>query len=80
MPEINFPVHEQEVSPSREDKDHSALSRKQSVKKTPSFRNYKTQENTVVAGKLDRKTTLNQQNCEVKLKNISFIRFFLFFI
>ena len=77
LPEINFPVHEQEISPSqRDDKDHSALSRKKSVKKMPSFRNNKIQENAVAAGKLDRKATLNQQNCEVNIIN-HFMKFFL---
>ena len=75
LPKINSPVHEQEVSPSKDDKDHSALSRKKSVKKTPSLRNNKIQENTVAAGKLDRKTTLNQQNCEVNIIN-DFMKFF----
>ena len=89
LPEINFPVHEQDISPSRDEKDHSDLSRKKSVKKTPSFRNNKIQENAVAAGKIDRKTTLNQQNCEVniinkffliKTINVIFIHFLLIFL
>jgi len=72
--DVNFEKNEQEIHElkiTEEKNEISPFIRKKSLNRASSYKNNKSPEKSSL-GKLDRKTTLNQQHCEVKTNDRKF--------